>query len=66
VDEEFLCGCFYFYSSVSQSDLDRIETTFRDLTSGTNELNYTSFKSDVFANFLPEKLANVCISFSLT
>ncbi|CAF0809558.1 unnamed protein product [Adineta steineri] len=38
-------------------DLERIETTYRDLTSGTGELSYTSFKRDVFAHFLPEKLA---------
>ena len=50
-----------FISLVSQIDLDRIETTFRDITNGTNELSYASFKRDVFANFLPEKLANVCI-----
>lgn len=48
---------------VLQADLDRIETTFRDLTSGTGELNYTSFKRDVFANFLPEKLATVSFYF---
>jgi len=45
--------------------LDRIETTFRGLTNGTNELDYLSFKSEVFANFLPEKLANVCILFDI-
>ncbi|CAF4722565.1 unnamed protein product [Rotaria sp. Silwood1] len=39
------------------ADLERIETTFRDLTNGTGELSYTNFKRDVFANFLPEKLA---------
>ncbi len=53
------------FSSVSQTDLDRIETAFRDITNGPNELNYISFKNDVFANFLPEKLANVCILFLL-
>ncbi|CAF1053304.1 unnamed protein product [Adineta steineri] len=41
----------------SQNDLDRIETAFRDITNGANELNYISFKHDVFCNFLPEKLA---------
>ncbi|CAF1168615.1 unnamed protein product [Adineta steineri] len=41
----------------SQNDLDRIETAFRDVTNGANELNYISFKHDVFCNFLPEKLA---------
>ncbi|UJR27426.1 hypothetical protein I4U23_008715 [Adineta vaga] len=49
-------------------DLERIETTFRDLTNGTSELSYTSFKRDVFAHFLPEKLAarlyQVCTSSS--
>ncbi|CAF1339296.1 unnamed protein product [Rotaria sordida] len=40
------------------NDLERIEITFRDITNGTNELSYTNFKRDVFANFLPEKLAN--------
>jgi len=54
---------FFVFSSVSQTDLDRIETAFRDITNGPNELNYISFKNDVFANFLPEKLANVCILF---
>ncbi|CAM4750883.1 unnamed protein product [Rotaria magnacalcarata] len=43
---------------LSQTDLDRIETAFRELTTGTNELNYTNFKRDIFANFLPEKLAS--------
>lgn len=38
-----------------------METTFRDLTSGTNELHFNAFKRDVFANFLPEQLASVCI-----
>ncbi|CAF0968583.1 unnamed protein product [Rotaria sordida] len=50
------------------ADFERIETTFRDLTSGTGELSYTSFKRDVFAHFLPEKLAarlyQVCTSSS--
>jgi hypothetical protein len=46
--------------------LDRIETTFRDITNGTNEISYTSFKRDVFANFLPEKLATVCTLFYST
>ncbi|CAF3315764.1 unnamed protein product [Rotaria socialis] len=41
-----------------QADLERIETTFRDLTNGTGELSFTNFKRDVFAYFLPEKLAN--------
>jgi len=41
----------------SSADLERIEATFRDLTNGASELSYTSFKRDVFANFLPEKLA---------
>ncbi|CAF1131929.1 unnamed protein product [Adineta ricciae] len=41
----------------SSVDLERIEATFRDLTNATNELSYISFKRDVFANFLPEKLA---------
>ncbi|CAF2834191.1 unnamed protein product [Rotaria sp. Silwood2] len=41
-----------------QTDLERIEITFRELTNGTNELSYTNFKRDVFANFLPEKLVN--------
>lgn len=45
--------------SVSQADLERIETTLRDLTNGTNELSLASFKRDVFSGFLPEKLANV-------
>jgi hypothetical protein len=40
----------------SQTELDRIETTFRDLTNGANELSFTSFKRDVFPNFLPEAL----------
>ncbi len=52
---------FFFYFSVSQVELDRIETTFRDLTNGTNELSFTSFKRDVFPNFLPETLVTVCI-----
>ena len=50
------------FFSVSSVDLERIEATFRDLTNATNELSYVSFKRDVFANFLPEKLANVCKS----
>ena len=54
-----------FYSLVLQTDLDRIEVAFRDITNGTNELTYTAFKRDVFANFLPEKLATVCILFYL-
>jgi len=41
------------------ADLERIETTFRDFTNGTGELSYTNFKRDVFAHFLPEKLAAV-------
>jgi hypothetical protein len=45
---------------VLAADLERIETTFRDFTSGTGELSYTNFKRDVFAHFLPEKLAAVC------
>jgi len=45
---------------VPPADLERIETTFRDLTTGTGELSYTNFKRDVFAHFLPEKLAAVC------
>ncbi|CAF0759373.1 unnamed protein product [Adineta ricciae] len=52
----------------SPADLDRIEATFRDLTNATGELSYTSFKRDVFAHFLPEKLAarlyQVCTSSS--
>ena len=63
IEKELSIRIFFFYSSVSQADLDRIETTFRDTTNGTNELNLTSFKRDVFANFLPEKLANVCTFF---
>lgn len=55
---------FIFLCLVSQIDLERIESTFRDITNGTNELSYTSFKRDVFANFIPEKLANVRILFN--
>ena len=47
------------FLSVSSTDLERIETSFRDFTNGTGELSYTSFKRDVFANYLPEKLATV-------
>jgi hypothetical protein len=54
-------GVYVFYSSVSQTELDRIETTFRDLTNGANELSFTSFKRDVFPNFLPEALVTVRI-----
>lgn len=50
---------------VSQADLDRIETTFREYTKGTNELDCASFKREIFANFLPEKLAQVDYSSKL-
>lgn len=49
----------FSFHLVHSADLERIETTFRDLTSGTGDLSYTSFKRDVFAQFLPEKLAAV-------
>lgn len=52
---------FCFCISVSQTDLERMESTFRDLTSGSNELSFQAFKRDVFANFLPEQLTSVCI-----
>lgn len=55
----------WFFYLVLPADLERIETTFRDLTNGNGELSYTNFKRDVFAHFLPEKLATVCyFSFS--
>lgn len=50
---------FHLFVLVHSTDLERIEITFRDLTNGTGELSYTSFKRDVFAQFLPEKLAAV-------
>jgi len=50
---------FDFIYLVLPADLERIETTFRDLTNGSGELSYANFKRDVFANFLPEKLATV-------
>jgi hypothetical protein len=50
---------FFYLNLVLPADLERIETTFRDLTNGTGELSYTNFKRDVFAHFLPEKLAAV-------
>ena len=50
---------FCHFNLVCPADLERIETTFRDLTNGTSELGYIAFKRDVFANFLPEKLADV-------
>ena len=62
-NEALILDILFF--SVSPMDLDRIETTFRDLTSGTNELHFNAFKRDVFANFLPEQLASVCIEFKL-
>lgn len=48
-----------FVRLVLPVDLERIENTFRELTNTSGELSYTSFKRDVFANFLPEKLATV-------
>jgi hypothetical protein len=52
---------YILYASVSQIELERIETTYRDLTNGLNEISFTSFKRDVFPNFLPETLVTVCI-----
>jgi hypothetical protein len=49
----------FYLNLVSSTDLERIETTFRELTGGTGELSYTNFKRDVFAHFLPEKFAAV-------
>jgi hypothetical protein len=51
---------FICLTLVLSADLERIETTFRDLTNGSGDLSYTNFKRDVFAHFLPEKLASVC------
>lgn len=51
------------FPAVLPTDLNRIEAAFRDLSQNTGEpasLSFASFKRDVFANFLPEKLAVVC------
>ena len=53
----------FSFPAVPPADLDRIEGVFRDLSQSTGEpayLSFASFKRDVFANFLPEKLAVVC------
>ena len=49
-------------ATVPPADLERIEAAFRDLSQNTGEpayLSYASFKRDVFANFLPDRLASV-------
>ena len=54
-----ICSEKFSLYLVHPVDLERIETTFKDLTAGSGELAYTNFKRDVFAQFLPEKLATV-------
>lgn len=49
-------------AAVLPADLGRIEAAFRDLSQNTGEpayLSYASFKRDVFASFLPDRLASV-------